>query len=570
MTHVEKANQYARDVVSGKILACKWVKLACKRHLDDLEHAKKGYIPYRFDEEKAKKACSFIEKLPHTKDRWAVGEPGKPGSNKIRLEPWQCFIVARIFGWLHVETGLRRFRKVYICVPRKNGKSTLSAGIGLYMTVADKEYGAEVYSGATSEKQALEVFKPAWLMVHKEPGMRAHFNLELSGTYKNPGTISSATTYSKFEPVIGKPGDGASPSCAIIDEYHEHQSDALLDTMYTGMGARQQPLLIAITTAGVDTAGPCYQLQLDAEKVLEGTMQDDELFAIIYGIDTDDDWTSEEALIKANPNYGVSVGSEFLISAQRQAVQSSRKQNAFKTKHLNIWCGARDPFFNLEAWNQLADKELSEDQFAGESCYGGMDLASKVDIASKLKIFTRIIDGVEHYYFFANHYLPEEAVNDPSKQHYQMWAYDGYLTVTDGNIIDQDTIKDDILHDAKLHRVEEWGYDPYGATKLALELQAEGVNMVEIPQTTRNLSEPMKWMDALIISGRAHHNGDPVLAWMIANVTAKIDRNENVFPCKERPENKIDGVVAALMALGRAMAHQDTTSIYTEEGMLFL
>jgi phage terminase large subunit-like protein len=559
------ATQYARDVVAGRVRACKWVKFACKRHLDDLKNSRLRAFLYTFNGQKAAHACTFIEHLPHTKGKWAREQTGKPGSNLFIMEAWQIFFVCQIFGWVRKSNGLRRYQKVYLCVPRKNGKSSLAAAIGLYMFAADGEYGAEVYSGATSEKQAWEVFRPALIMAKRTPGMCKAFGVQV-----NASNIHILRNGSRFEPLIGKPGDGSSPSLAIVDEFHEHKTDEQVDTMETGMGAREQPILLVITTAGIDISGPCYAMQLELQKILEGVLTDDQFFGIIYTLDEGDDWTTEEALRKANPNYDISTDGEQLRVKQKRAVQSSRKQNIFKTKNLNIWCGAREAFFNLEVWKSLADPSLKITQFKGEACYGGMDLSSKLDLASTINLFKRDVDGAEHYYVFCRNYLPEETADDPEKSHYLGWVHDGYLTATEGNIIDQGLIKEDILADNKEFHIKQLGYDPYDATKLATELIAEGVDMVEIPQNVRHLSDPMKWLEAVILAKRIHHDGNPILTWAISNVTAKEDANENVFPRKDAAENKIDPAVALIIAMGRALGDAEAPSVYEQRGLFVL
>lgn len=558
------AEKYARDVVSGDILACRWVKLACRRHLNDLQKSRRKTFPFRFDPDAAEYACRFIELLPHTKGKWARGGLG---SNLIELQPWQVFFVASIFGWLRKDTGLRRFRKAYLCVPRKNGKSILAAGIGLFMLAADEEFGAEVYSGATSEKQAWEVFRPARDMVQKTPGLRNRF-----GVAVNAKTLHIEESGSRFEPVIGKPGDGASPSCAIVDEFHEHQTDDLYDTMLTGMGAREQPLMLVITTAGSDLAGPCYALQEDVQNVLKGLYSDDELFGVIYSIDTDpkagpvDDWTSEAAARKANPNYGVSVDGEYLQSRRQEAVRSSRKTNIYKTKHLNLWVHARVAWMDMEAWAGLADTSLRVEDFAGESCWLGLDLSSKIDLSAAVKMFKREIDGEDHYYAFGRYYVPESRVEEPEKRHYQGWVADGALIATEGSVIDHAQIRDNIVADSEAFQLEEVGFDPYGATQLVSELHDEyGITTVEIPQQVKHLSDPMKWVEAMVLAGRLHHDGNPVLTWAMSNVTARVDANENVFPRKERPESMIDPAVALIMAMARAMVGE--SNVFSESSV---
>ena len=551
--YADIAADYARRVTLGEILACALVRKACARHLEDLSRQESKDFPYRFDERAAAKACGFVELMPHTKGVWA----GR--GERLRLEPWQVFILASVFGWVRKSDGLRRFRKVYIEVPRKNGKSALSAPVGLYMMAADGEHGAEVYSGATTEQQAWEVFRPAKIMAERTPEFLEAFGVEVMAS-----NISIPANGSRFKPIIGKPGDGASPSCAIVDEYHEHDTDELYDTMLTGMGARRQPLMWVITTAGADIAGPCYALRSDVVRMLEGTAQDDTLFGIVYTVDEGVDWTSEDALRMANPNYGVSVGDEFLREQIRDAVQNARKQNVVKTKHLNVWVTARAAFLNMERFNQAADAGLREEDFEGEACWMGLDLASKIDIACVSKLFYR--DG--KWYVFVRSYLPEARVQDPEKRHYQEWAHGGYLTVTEGDVIDYERIQTDIERDAKRFRITALGYDPYSATQMAQNLQKAGLNVIEVPQRVQQLSEPMKEIEAIILDGRLAHDGNPCTAWQFSNVTAKVDANDNVFPRKEQPHSKIDAFVATVIAKRVSMIPAaDTASIYASRGV---
>ena len=554
--YVAIARRYAEDVRDGLTPACRYVQLACERHLADLDAQDADGFAYRFDEAKAVAVCRFIELMPHTKGKWARS------GDLLRLEPWQVFNTAVVFGWVHADTGLRRFRTAYIEVPRKNGKSAWSSAIGLYMLAADGEHGAEVYSGATTEKQAKIVFEAARKMARQTDAYRDAFGVEVMAS-----NLSIPEDGSKFEAVIGKPGDGASPSCAIVDEFHEHQTDDLFETMETGMGAREQPLMWVITTAGSDTAGPCYALRSDVIRTLEGTTPNEYLYGAIYTLDEDDDWTTEAALRKANPNYDVSVSGDFLKAQVRDAVNSSRRQNVVKTKHLNKWVQAREGWMNMEAWNAQADAPpLAE--FESEACWLGLDLASKVDIASAVKLFKRDVEGEDHYYLFGRHYLPETRIEDPDKRHYQGWVHDGHLVATDGDIIDHDRIQEDLEGDAAAFRIVRLGYDPYNATQLAVNLERSGIDTLEIRQTVSFLSDPMKWIEALTLAGRLHHDGNPCMSWMVSNVVCRVDANDNVFPRKERAENKIDGAVAAIIALCVAMREEGPTeSVYSTRGI---
>mgnify|MGYP005815222317 CR=1 FL=1 len=543
--HAEQATEYARDVVAGRVIACKWVRLACQRHLRDLERADTPDFPYRFDHARANRVVRLIELLPHVKGMWAAKRL------RIKTERWQKFIICCLFGWIHVNTGLRKYRKAYICVPRKNAKSTLGAGIGIYGFAGDGEFGAEVYTGATTERQAWEVFRPARLMVKRTPQL-----LQLFGISVNAKNMAILEDGSRFEPLVGDPGDGASPSVAIIDEYHEHDTDTLADTMETGMGARSQPLLLFITTAGTNIAGPCHLLQTDIEKILEGSIVQESTFGIIYTIDADDDWTSLLALRKANPNFGISVFEDFLRDQQQAAIASARKQNIFKTKHLNIWCNANVAWLNSEAWRACADPTLALEQFLEDPCWIGVDMASTTDLASIMLVFIRDVMGKRNYYVFGRHYLPLERIQQPENQHYQQWHHQKLLIGTEGAAIDYGRIKSDLKADITvLPALREICYDKTYCEQMMQELADEDqATVVEIPQKTQYLSPAMKQLEAAILDGRVHHNGDPVLAWAMSNVVAHADANDNVFPRKDKAELKIDPAVATLNGFYRAMS----------------
>lgn len=551
-SHVAAGEKYARDVVAGRIPASKWTRLACERHLEDKRRAKTKAFPFKFDEEKAERFCRFAELLPHIKGRWARPDPKKPAASRLRLEPWQSFIGISLFGWVHKRTGTRRFRKASIYLPRKNGKSTLAAAIGHWMAWKDGESGAEVYSGATTEKQAWEVFGPARLMAVRTPEM-----IEGLGITINAQSLIRESDASKFEPVIGKPGDGASPHCSITDEYHEHATSEQFDTMLTGMGAREQPLALVISTAGDNLAGPCYDDWDTCRKILQRVVEGETHFCLIYTVDTAepgneadaDDWTSEIALRKANPNYGVSVSAEFLQQQQRDAISNARKQGTFKTKHLNLWVQARDAYINMQRWAECYAAGLTIETFVGKPCWVGLDLASKIDLASLVIVFA-LDDG--SFAAFWKHYLPDETVQEPENQHYRGWAQEGRLIVTEGNIIDFGRIFDDIVALHSQFGFAELIYDPAQATKLVTELQAEGITCVELRPTVLNYSEPMKLIEAHVKNRTLRHDGDPVATWAMSNVVAKADAKDNVYPRKDRPEKKIDPFVALCAAMARA------------------
>ncbi len=547
LDYAEIARRYAEAVVAGDIPACKWVQLACQRQLDDLVRFKGKTSPCRFNPvlkdklgksfRPADRVCAFIECLPHVKGPLA-GQP-------IHLEPWQVFILTTVFGWVKPD-GKRRFRRSYIEVPRGNAKSTLSSAVGLYMLAADGEGGAEVYSLATTRDQARIVFGDAQTMARKSPGFRSRFGVAVGA--HNMHVLASG---SKFEALSaeGSTLDGLNIHFGCVDELHAHKTRTVYDVVETGTGKRDNSLLWVITTAGSNRAGICYESRTFVTKLLEGVFGDDSQFGIIYGLDDTDDWTTEAALIKANPNWGISVRSEVLLPLQAKAMQMPSAINNFKTKHLNEWVNADTAWMDMRSWEACADPTLNEDEFIGEECYVALDLASKVDIAAKAKLFRR--DG--KFYAFLSYYLPESAADDGRNSQYSGWARQGLLTLTPGNVTDFDQIEAELIADASQFQIVEVPFDPFQATQLSSHMLAEGLPMVEMRPTVLNFSEPMKQLEALVLQKRLVHNGDPILSWMISNVVCHRDQKDNIYPRKEREENKIDGVVALIMALGRQM-----------------
>lgn len=563
------ATAYARDVAESKIVSCQWHRLACERHLKDLARAGTAEFPYVWNpqlidtKEKAywpaERVCKFAELMPHIKGDWAAR------GQLIKLERWQVFILASIFGWVHKDTGKRRFRVADVIVPRKNAKSTLAAVIGLYMLGPDEEFGAEVYSGATSQDQAMEVFRPALLMARATPRFCQRYGITV-----NASNLSITDNNSKFEPIIGKPGDGASPSCAIVDEYHEHKTPELFDTMQTGMGARSQPLILVITTAGSDISGPCFLHQGELQKILQGVVVNEQRFGIIFTVDADDDWTTEEALVKANPNYGVSVNAEYLKLQQRDAQENPRKQNIFKTKHLDIWVAAASPWLNLHKLQKGGDAKLTPVDIDWDGSVVGLDLASKQDIASGVLLCWLEQEGLRDYYAFSKNYVPSDALEKPENAHYQAWVNSGHLIATPGSMIALTQIEEDVLELCAQIGNRMVAKDPWGGHQMGANLEEQGLTVVDIPQVVRHLSDPMKEIQALVEAGRFHHDDNPCYVWMMSNVEVKEDRNENIFPRKARASNKIDAALATINAMNRALAPEEEEEEPIEEGFVTL
>jgi phage terminase large subunit-like protein len=549
----ERARQYAEQVVSGELLSCKWAILACQRFMRDLERQGTDDFPFIFDEQKADRVVLFIERLPHVKGtEWA--------GRKLTLEGWQCFIECNIFGWVHKDKGFRRFRTSFELIPRKNGKSVRVGARGIYLAFLDGESGAEVYCGATSEKQAFEVYRPAWQMVKSLPKLQEQADIALAGNPNNPGTMYRSRDMSKFEPIIGKPGDGSSPHGAIVDEYHEHDTDHMVDTMQTGMGARRQPLLSVVSTAGSTVNGACHEMQKDVQRILEGSVQDETVFGIIYSCDEDDEWDSDEAILKANPNYGISVFPEFLKAQLAQAQRSAAKQNSYRTKHLNQWVGAKTAWMNMMAWNkQRMPRDMRMEDFKGYPCRISADLSSKKDVSA---VDVTFMKGA-HYYSFKKFFVPEAVLEENDR--YIDFVTAGELDTTDGSMIDQEMIEEYIADLLRNYSVIDTTFDEWNAAYMMTRLSKLNTEVVSFPFNVRHVSEPMKQLEALILDGKYWHCGNSMNTWMMGNVAARLDVRGNIFPNKDRPNDpkcKIDGVTASIMNIARWMVHAEPEKSY--------
>lgn len=599
--YIAQARKYADAVLAGEIPACKWTKAACRRQLDDLaranheiHHASEGQgrsrdtasaeerspdapsssaWAYEFSVERAEHVCRFIELLPHIKGKWA--------GQAIVLQPWQIFILTTVFGWLVKGTPYRRFRTVYIEVPRKNAKSTLSSAVALYMLTADREPGAEIYSAATTRDQARIVWKDAKAMVLRTPTLRQRFGVKayahsIASSFREEVADDLAEYTGLFIPLSaeGSTLDGLNVHFASVDELHAHKKRAVWDVIETATGSRAQSLLWAITTAGWDTSGICYEQRSYVVRLLNAVLrrheglgyaikgtfaEDDTYFGIVYTIDDTDEWSDPACWPKANPNLGVSVYPDDIKRLADKAIRMASARSNFLTKRLNVWVNAMQAWMDMRKWDACADPELKVEQFLGEECVEALDLATKRDIACKGLLFEKKVDGKRHFYAFLKHYLPEAACTEDVNASYVGWKQEGWLTTTPGDVTDFDVIERDVEEDCGRFSVQECAFDPWHATQLASHLLEKGVPMVELRGTTQHLSEPMKELDALVADGRFHHNGDPVLAWMLGNVIAQPRPGDNIYPRKETDEKKIDGAVTIMMALARALARPDNT-----------
>ncbi len=551
-TFAERAHAYALRVVNGEEVAGRFEVLACKRYFRDCERQGTPEFPYVLNERAGTRECQFIELLPHIKGEWAkpIYTDGRLTYAKIKLEDWQIFIEYNLFAWVHVDTGLRRFRRSYEEIARKNAKSTRVAGRKLYLAFADGEPGAQVYSAATTGEQAREVFDPAREMALRLDDFRKRFGVTVGKfDITAPGTASSF----KILNAEASTQDGLNVHGAVVDEVHAHKKRDLWDVIDSADGSRAQPMISAITTAGKDTGGICYELRGYTIKVLEGINSDDTWFGIIFTIDEGDDWKDPKIWRKANPNLGISAKLDKLAATCKKAIALPAARGNFLTKHLNVWTNAGSAWMDMEAWTACADPTLREREaeFADGEAFDGIDLAEKHDFAAKVKVIEQ--DGV--WNVFTRLYYNENAAADSKTASLPGWIEEGHVKVNPGNLTDFDEIAKDLVVDRDQHDLKEVAYDPalsaYFARKLA---EDHSLPMVEITQRSIFYTQVLLQVHALVLAGKLRHDGNPAMTWMISNlVVIKSKYNELMSPTKERDENKIDGAMAMLMAFGRAL-----------------
>lgn len=549
--------RYARDVVAGRIVAGRLVKLACERHLRDLKTGHKRGL--YFDEAAAERALAFFGCLRHSKGEWA-GQP-------LLLSPWQQFITWCLFGWKRAD-GTRRFRTALVEIARKNGKSTYAAAVALYLAFADGEGGAEVYAAATKRDQARIVHGEAVRMVRKSPGLRKRI-----GIVKD--NLHIEETASKFEPLGSAEDtlDGLNVHGAVVDELHAHPNRQTFDVLETATAARRQPLILAVTTAGFDRHSVCWELHEYGVKVLEGTVEDDTFFAYIAAIDEGDDWQDEDNWPKANPNLRVSVKLDDMQRKARKAKEIPAAQNNFRRLHLNEWTEQDERWLSIDVWKPCGRRSVDEliELLRGRPCYGGLDLSSKIDLTAAALVFPPL-SGEQVYHVLSYFWVPKENMRKREKRDrvpYGAWAAAGHLRATEGNGVDYDVIRRDVNELGKQFRIKEIAVDRWNSEHLQTQLSGDGFTVIEFGQGFASMSGPTKDLEALLLSRRIEHAGHPVLTWCASNVAIEIDAAGNYKPSKKKSREKIDGIVALIMGLGRAMvAAPAKKSVYARRGVI--
>ncbi|PAU98085.1 terminase [Paracoccus salipaludis] len=570
---------WARKVVEGKVVAGHLTRLACQRHLEDLKTSNDRDLVW--DRAAALHAIEFFSHLRHSTGEWA-GQP-------FDLQPWQQFVVGSVFGWKRAD-GLRRFRTAYVEVARKNGKSALLAGIALYALVADSEAGAHVYAAATTRDQARIVFGEAERMVAASPALSAR----VTRTVNNLAVLSTASWFRPLSADASKM-DGLNVHFAAVDEVHEHPGPEIIQKLNTATGARRQPLIVEITTAGHDRHSVCRQHHEFSVKALEGTLPQetaDPWFAFIATIDTGDDWTDPKVWGKANPSLGVTVKVDDLKRQIDEAREMPAQQNAIRRLRLNEWTEQVTRWLDMEVWAEGglsataggADiaRELSrlERLLAGRECYGGLDLARVNDLSAFLLLFPPTRDAAlgslaEKWIVLSRFWVPEEDIGRRARRDrvpYDVWRDQGFLVATPGNATDFAFIEAEIVNLAGRFDLRELAYDRTFAGEIVQHLQDEGINLVQFGQGFLSMAAPTAELERLAVSRLLWHGGHPVLRWNASNVAVRHDPAGNIKPDKERSSERIDGIVALCNALGRAMMRDESAgrSVYQARGPMLL
>lgn len=574
-------NQQAPDLIrefSGDRPTGTLERLCYERHFRDLEVS-----PSRglwFDERAANHAITFCETyLKHG--------TGQYRGAAFILSGWERFIVASLFGWMILPRGItpemasamsrqqkraagifRRFRDAYIEIARKNGKTELLAAIGLYMLIADGEFGAEVYSGATKYEQASIVFRAAKRMVRQSPDL-------LERAKPLVPSISVPALDAFFKPVGADHStlDGLNLHCGLVDELHAHPNRELWDVLATARGSRQQPMMLAITTAGVGQNSFCWEQRQDAEKILHQVYLADSFFVFIACADENDDWQSWESAEKANPNLNISVKPEYIKDALAKAQRSPAFQNNYRRYHLCQWVEQTERWMPMEKWREC-EGDVDEAELAKRSCYAGLDLSKTTDLTALVLVFPPpTTQGL--WYIKAYSWIPSETVLDHTRKDrvpFEVWAADGHILLTPGNVVDYDFVQKKLEELSRLYKIKEIGFDPWNATKFSTDMQTAGFkNLVEVRQGHKTLSPAMSEVERLILQRRIVNPRHPVMTWCLSNVTVRYDANNNMAPDKVRSTERIDLVSALVTAMSRAILNTpERESYYKTHGVTYV
>lgn len=557
MKLTEWLTDYCHDILNEEVTSCEKHKWSCLRFISDIEKQKKKSFPYKFDEEKAFKFLRWMTLFKHSK--------GVLAGKHIDPADIQIFIFANIYGWMNNKTGKRRFKKAYWQVARKNAKSQSLALVSTYECFALGEPSSEIYCAATKTEQAKIVWQEAQTQVLGCKELKGKFKIAYS-KIQHPKSGSYIKALSKED---RKSGDGLNPQAGVIDEYHAHDTAEIYDIIDSGMGARAQPLLMIITTAGYELVKPCYSIEYKyVSQILDPSnpIENDEYFVMVNELDKEDNIKDETVWEKANPIlFTYEEGRSYLRSQLRAALDAPEKMRTYLTKNMNKWVEMReDGYMDMSKWARCATEILPE----LKECYVGVDLSAKIDLTSVSFVFP-----IEDRYVVLSHsFMPRETFERKmrtDKVPYDLWVKEGWMTLTEGDIVDYNHVKHYVIEIAteKEWVIREIDYDPYNATQFAINMEEEGYEPIEIRQGVKTLSEPTKCFREMTYSQKIIHDNNPVLSWAMGNAVVRQDHNENIMLDKKKSSNRIDPAAATINAYSRARLQEDNTSIYMERGV---
>lgn len=533
----DKYLKYAQDVVSGKQVAGKLIRLSCQRYLDLMNDTR-----YEFRPDKCERVLSFISKLKHYQGKCA----GKP----FVLEEWQKWIIYSIFGFYYKDSNERLVKKALITVGRKNGKSMQIAAMALYMLIADGEPAAQVLNIANNTKQAHLLFEMQQKLV-KCLDPKHKYTKTLRDSIQVPKTSS----YSQVLSSDSSGHDGSSPSTYILDEVHEMKDSKLWDVMVSGTGFRVSPLGICISTSGFLLNGFLHNYRDVCIDILEHRKEDDEQFAAIYELDDEDDWKDEKNWVKANPNLDVTVTRKYLEGQIRSAINDSALEVSVKTKNFNMWVSSKEIWISDDKIRKVMSP-VNLDDYKDEDCFMGVDLSAVSDLTSTTVMFPPNPDreiNPDKFVFKTIIYLPESELTENVNSYlYMIWKRENYLKVTSGNVVDYDYILKDQININDKNYVVNVAYDKWNATQWAINATEEGLPLTPYSQALGNFNGPTKTLERLIRTGMVVIDNNPIVRWAFSNVTLKLDQHENAKPTKANNEKskKIDPVISMIQSLG--------------------
>ena len=514
-----------------------------------------------YDKAKADRAVAFIENLKHTKGRWA--------RVNFELLPWQEQIVRDIFGVVKAD-GKRQFLTAFVEIPKKQGKSELAAAVALYLLYADNEASAEVYGAASDRQQASIVFDVAKNMAEMCPAIMKRSKIMTA--QKRLVNYSNNGFYQVLSAEVGTK-HGLNVSGLVFDEIHSQPNRKLYDVLTKGSGdAREQPLFFIITTAGTDKNGICYELHTKAKDIMSGRKADPTFYPVIYGLEETDDWTDEKNWYKANPSLGYTIGIDRVREAYKNAFDNPAEENVFKQLRLNMWVNSTVCWIPDHVYDR-GNKTIDFESLKGRECYGGLDLSSTSDITAFVLIFPPRTED-EDYIVYPHFWLPEDALELRCRRDhvlYDVWKRQGFINTTEGNVIHYGFIEKHIERLGEIYNIKEIAFDRWGAVQMVQNLEGMGFTVVPFGQGYKDMSPPTKEFYKLLMEGKINHGGNPVLKWMAGNVVIRTDPAGNEKADKDKSTEKIDGIVAAIMALDRCIRNAGNTgSVYDERGLLIL